>query len=60
MISDAAAVKRHRVTAVGIEDAPDDANHQKPSGGLSHNVTVSNSPLKHKFFVFASHQLING
>ncbi|XP_036981226.1 structural maintenance of chromosomes protein 6 isoform X2 [Acanthopagrus latus] len=32
-IGDATAVKSRRVTAVGIDDAADDTNHQRPSSG---------------------------
>ncbi|XP_051247167.1 structural maintenance of chromosomes protein 6 [Dicentrarchus labrax] len=39
VISDATAVKSRRVTAVGIEDAPDDTNHQRPSSSGAHSAT---------------------
>ncbi|KAI3367517.1 hypothetical protein L3Q82_026369, partial [Scortum barcoo] len=39
-ISDATAVKSRRVTAVGIEAAPDDSNHQRPpSSSFAHSAT---------------------
>ncbi|XP_044022082.1 structural maintenance of chromosomes protein 6 isoform X3 [Siniperca chuatsi] len=40
VISDAIAIKCRRLTAVGIEDAPDDTNHQRPSSSsFSHSAT---------------------
>lgn len=44
-IGDATAVKSRRVTAVGIDDAPDDTNHQRPSSSsFSLSATVSHPP----------------